>query len=87
MLLHVAVVAVVSRKMLERQCGECGKKNVFPPNRSADSVFCPQCGASIPPKDGQKAQHRSVVKRTVCMRNDEEAVEGESLCGGRRGLV
>lgn len=50
MFLHSAIVAIVTRKTLERRCAECGTRHVFPPSKVAESVSCPRCGASIPPK-------------------------------------
>lgn len=51
MLLPATIAAVVTRKMLERRCPECGNKGVFPPSKIAEIVSCPRCAASIPPKE------------------------------------
>jgi uncharacterized paraquat-inducible protein A len=50
MFLQSAIVAIVTRKTLERQCAECGTKHVFPSSKMAETVFCLRCEASIPPK-------------------------------------
>ncbi len=55
MLLQTAIVAVATRKALERQCAECGTRHVFPPSKMAESVSCPRCEASIPPKTQSSA--------------------------------
>ena len=50
MLLPMAVIAVTTRKALERECAACGKKAVFPPSRIRDTVYCSGCGTPIPSK-------------------------------------
>jgi hypothetical protein len=50
MILTMAVVAVTTRKTLERTCPKCGKKQVFLPNRINEVVTCPCCERPIPPK-------------------------------------
>ena len=39
MLLPMAVIAVTTRKALERECAACGKKAIFPPSRIRDTVL------------------------------------------------
>jgi hypothetical protein len=50
MILHLAIIALSTRKRLERQCPECGRKLVFPPSRINETVLCAKCEAPIPPK-------------------------------------
>ena len=50
MILSLAVVALAFRETLERQCPECGRKQICPLNRINETLFCARCEAPILPK-------------------------------------
>ena len=52
MILHLAIIALSTRKRLDRQCPECGRKLVFPPSRINETVLCAKCEARLKAKLG-----------------------------------
>lgn len=55
MFLHAAIVAVITRKLLARQCAACGKKQLFPPSKLGKAVYCWRYEALIEPIEKHKS--------------------------------
>ncbi len=50
MLLHFAVAAFTTRRLLQRECPVCGHVQTVPPRKMRVPVTCERCDCSIPPK-------------------------------------
>ncbi len=50
MLLHFAVAAFTTRRLLQRECPICGHVQTVPPSKMRVPVTCERCDYSIPPK-------------------------------------
>lgn len=50
MILPYAVAAFTTRRLLQRECPNCGHVQLVPPNKVCEVVTCEHCNYGIPPK-------------------------------------
>ena len=50
MVMHFAVAAITTRRLLQRDCPICGHMQMVPPSRIRETVPCESCDYRIPPR-------------------------------------
>lgn len=50
MVMHFAVAAFATRRLLQRECPICGHVQIAPPSKMHETVVCERCDYRIPPK-------------------------------------
>ncbi len=50
LVIHYAVAAFTTRRILQRECPVCGHVQIASPNKLRDSVVCERCDYHIPPR-------------------------------------
>jgi len=54
--LHIVAAAVGACKTLERECPDCGAKQIVAPSQGEAPVNCPRCGALISARPEAESQ-------------------------------
>jgi ribosomal protein S27E len=49
-MIHFAVAAFTTGRLLQRECPACGHIQVAPPSQAGRAVICERCDNDIPPR-------------------------------------